>query len=43
MGTVVATTSAFTTLLHQIPPAAPHPAEVMTLLVEMPPGGRGTP
>jgi len=37
------TTSAITTLFEQIPPSVPRPTEVMTLLVEIPPGGRGTP
>jgi quercetin dioxygenase-like cupin family protein len=32
-----------TTLLCQRPPALPEPAEVMTALVELPPGDKGTP
>jgi len=32
-----------TTLLHQVPPAVPQPAEVMTVLIELPPGDPGTP
>jgi quercetin dioxygenase-like cupin family protein len=30
-------------LLQQVPPAIPQPAEVMTVLVELPPGDPGTP
>lgn len=37
------TTSVLTTLLHQVPPAIPEGAEVMTVTVELPPGDPGTP
>jgi quercetin dioxygenase-like cupin family protein len=30
-------------LLQQVPPAIPRPAEVMTALIELPPGDPGTP
>jgi quercetin dioxygenase-like cupin family protein len=35
--------SKFTTLLQQRPPFIPESAEVMTLMVEVPPGGPGVP
>jgi quercetin dioxygenase-like cupin family protein len=37
------TGSVLTTLLHQVPPAIPEDAEVMTVTVELPPGDPGTP
>ncbi|MEU8006096.1 cupin domain-containing protein [Catellatospora sp. NPDC049111] len=36
-------TSVLTTLLEQTPPTVPQPTQVMTLLVEIPPAGRGLP
>ena len=37
------TASALTVLLAQQPPAIPSPAEVMTAVIELPPGDPGTP
>lgn len=37
------TGSVLTTLLHEVPPAVPEGAEVMTVTVELPPGDPGTP
>lgn len=37
------TGSVLTTLLHEVPPAIPEDAEVMTVTVELPPGDPGTP
>jgi quercetin dioxygenase-like cupin family protein len=37
------TETALTTLLEAFPPAFPAPAEVMTVLVEVPPGAPGSP
>lgn len=36
-------TSVLTTLAEQTPPTIPQPTQVTTLLVEIPPGGRGLP
>ncbi|MFC7245269.1 cupin domain-containing protein [Catellatospora aurea] len=36
-------TSVLTTLSEQTPPTVPQPTQVTTLLVEIPPGGRGLP
>jgi quercetin dioxygenase-like cupin family protein len=37
------THNVLTTLLHERPPAIPERAEVMTALIELPPGDPGTP
>lgn len=43
MSTPTPTKSVLTTLLHQVPPSIPAGAEVMTVTVEVPPGGPGLP
>jgi quercetin dioxygenase-like cupin family protein len=43
MAAISRSESILTTLLHERPPAAPDPMEVMTARIELPPGDPGTP